>query len=164
MTESIAYEEIRQLAARYAIAVDSRDLDALVADFVEDVQVGRDGRGRDALRASFADQLRQIGVSILNVGTHRIDFVDDDHARGLVYCHAQIQDGHRWIHQQILYRDTYARRDGRWFFVRRVHELFYGETAPTNPLDQPPASWPAHHVGRGTAPESFPSWRAFWDA
>jgi hypothetical protein len=159
MTEPTAYEEIRQLAARYAIAIDSRDLDALVECFVPDV-LG--GRGRDALRETFDTQLRAIGVSILNVGTHRIEFVDDDHATGLVYCHAQIQDGERWIHQQILYRDTYERRDGAWYFVRRVHELFYGERAPSNPLAQPPANWPERHDGRGTAPQSFPTWDAFW--
>ena len=37
----IAHEEIRQLASRYAIALDSRDLDTLVNLFVDDVQVGR---------------------------------------------------------------------------------------------------------------------------
>ena len=45
----LAYEEIGQLAARYAVATDARDLDALVALFVDDVQVGkRPGRPRRA--------------------------------------------------------------------------------------------------------------------
>lgn len=160
----LAHEEIRQLAAHYAVAVDSRDLDALVALFVADVRVGRDARGREALRASFDASLRDIGVSILNVGTHAIDLIDADHATGLVYCHGQIQHGERWIHQMILYRDTYERRDGRWYFVRRIHELWYGQQAPTSPLDQPPANWPEHHDGLGTVPGSWPSWSAFWSA
>jgi hypothetical protein len=42
-----AREEIRQLVARYALALDQRDLDALCGLFPEDVRVGRDGRGRD---------------------------------------------------------------------------------------------------------------------
>ena len=37
----LACEEIRQLAYRYALATDSRDIDALVDLFVEDVRVGR---------------------------------------------------------------------------------------------------------------------------
>ena len=49
----LAYEEIRQLAARYALALDSRNLDDLVALFVDDVQVGRETFGRAALRAEF---------------------------------------------------------------------------------------------------------------
>lgn len=158
----LAHEEIRQLASRYAVAIDSRDLDALVALFVDDVRVGRSARGRDALRASFDESLRAIGVSILDVGTHVIDLVDDDHATGTVYCHGEIQDGERWIHQAIVYRDTYERRDGAWLFVRRIHELFYGAEVGVNPLGLPPANWPEHHDGRGTLPERWDTWREFW--
>ena len=89
----LAFEEIRQLASQYAVAVDSRDLDALVGLFVDDVRVGRDTFGREALRASFADSLGAIGISMLNVGTHAIDIFDSTHATGQVYCHGQIQDG-----------------------------------------------------------------------
>lgn len=163
LTRLLAYEEIRQLAARYALATDSRDLDALVALFVDDVQVGRDQFGRDALRAAFDASLRNIGITILNVGTHVIDLVDDDHATGHVYCKGEIQDGERWIHQAILYRDTYERRDGQWYFVRRRHDLWYGAEVGTNPLTLPPANWPEHHDGIGTVPGVFPTWGAFWD-
>ena len=90
-------EAIRQLAAWYAVAVDSRDLDLLVGLFVDDVRVGRDTYGRGALRASFDESLRGIGRSILNVGTHAIELVDEDHATGLVYCKGEIQDGDRWV-------------------------------------------------------------------
>lgn len=160
----LAYEEIRQLAARYALATDSRDLDALVALFVDDVQVGRDTFGRDALRESFATSLRGVGITILNVGTHVIDLVDDDAATGHVYCKGEIQDGERWIHQAILYRDAYARRDGHWYFVRRRHELWYGAEVGINPLTLPPANWPEHHDGMGTVPEIWETWRDFWTA
>ncbi len=47
--ESLA--DIRQLPYRYALALDSRDMDALVDLFVPDVRVGRDEFGRDALQA-----------------------------------------------------------------------------------------------------------------
>lgn len=157
----IAYEEIRQLAAHYAVAVDSRDLDALVALFVDDVRVGRDAYGHEALRQMFADSLSQVQVTILHVGTHAIDLIDADHATGHVYCHGEVQEGDDWIHQAILYRDTYARRDGSWRFVRRIHELWYG-TKVDNPLHQPPADWPDRSYGRGTVPDSFPTWAPFW--
>ena len=162
----VAHEDIRQLAAHYAVALDSRDLDALVGLFVDDVQVGRDARGRDALREAFTASLAGVGVSILTVGTHAIDVVDDDHATGEVYCKGEIQDlvdGH-WVHQAILYRDTYERRDGAWRFVRREHELWYGVHAWTDPLAQPPADWPKRTVGRGTVPQSWASWRRAQDA
>ena len=41
---------IQQLAARYALAVDSRDLDTWVDLFVEDVDCGSYGKGREALK------------------------------------------------------------------------------------------------------------------
>ncbi len=48
----LARDEIRELAHRYAVAIDSRDLDALVALFVDDVRVGRDGARRCAATSS----------------------------------------------------------------------------------------------------------------
>ena len=120
----IARDEIRDLAHRYALATDSRDLDALVALFVEDVRGGRDETGRKALYRNFEEQLRGVGVTILFVGNHVIEFEDDEHASGTVYCKGEIQDGERWISQAIQYRDRYARRAGRWYFVRRRHHLW----------------------------------------
>lgn len=158
----LAYEQIRQLAYRYALATDSRDLDTLVGLFVDDVQVGRDRRGREALRKDFDRQLRAIGVTILSVSNHIIDLDDDDHAHGVVYCRGEIQDGESWVVQAIQYRDTYERRDGLWYFVRRQHFLWYGAELGANPLDLPAADWPHSHTGRGTLPESWDTWRRFW--
>jgi hypothetical protein len=167
----LAHEEIRQLVARYAIATDSRDLDALVALFVDDVQVGRDERGREALRAFFAKSLREVGITILNTGTHLIELDDSDappvRARGIVYCRGEIEVddpdvGPRWVVQAIQYRDTYERRDGRWYFARRKHLLWYGRDVGTSPLGLEPASWPEHHTGKGELPELDESWREFW--
>lgn len=162
----VASDQIRQLASRYAVAMDARDLDALVELFVDDVRVGRERSGRAALRADFDRQLRGIGISILFVGNHVIDFDDDHGAHGIVYCKAEIQDGDRWIHQAIQYRDRYACRNGRWLFVRRLHLLWYGASYapgdPANPLASRPADWPRHHAGKGTIPESWDSWQRFW--
>jgi ketosteroid isomerase-like protein len=157
--ESIA--AIRQLVARYALATDSRDLDGLVALFVDDVQVGADSHGRDALREFFDRSLRDVGVTILFVGNHVIDFDDADHARGVVYCRGEIQVDDRWVIQAIQYRDTYERRDGTWFFARRKHLLWYGAELGQSPLGLPPANWPAHHTGKGELPEAWDTWRRF---
>lgn len=156
-------DAIRALASRYAVAVDSRDIDALVALFVDDVRVGRDRHGRDALAESFRTSLGAIGPSMLHVTSQVVDLVDDDHATGSVYCLAEVVEDGRMIRQAILYRDTYERRHGDWYFVRRIHELFYGIPLDENPLDQSPANWPQRSWGRGTVPASWPSWARFWD-
>jgi uncharacterized protein (TIGR02246 family) len=158
----VAYEEIRQLVARYAVAVDSRDLDALVALFSDDVQVGRDERGRAALRAYFDRSLREVRVTILNTGTHVIDLVDDDHASGIVYCRGEVQSGDQWIVQAIQYRDTYERQDGRWLFTRRQHLLWHARELGMSPIGLARATWPEDQIGTFELPEAWPTWGAFW--
>ena len=163
ITWLVAHEEIRQLASRYAVALDARDLDALVGLFVDDVRVGRDQVGHEALRASFTEQLRDLGVTILLVGNHVIDVLDDDHATGIVSCRAEIEMGEEWVVQAIQYHDTYERRDGRWRFGRRRHLLFYGADMLKRPIGLPPAHWPASAIGKGELPEALDTWRDFHD-
>jgi ketosteroid isomerase-like protein len=160
----IARDEIRQLAYRYAYAVDARDIELLLSLFVPDVRVTQESSGHEAMRKFWIESLRATGVSILFVGNHIIDFDHPERARGIVYCRAQVQDGERWIEQAIQYRDTYDKRDGRWLFVKRTHVLWYGVETAERPLDQPPANWPERQEGRGTVPEDIPSWHAFWDS
>jgi uncharacterized protein (TIGR02246 family) len=157
----LAYEEIRQLAARYAVAVDSRDVDAVVELFTPDVKV-MGARGRDALRQLFLQHMRSDRVSILQVGTHVIDLVDADHATGIVYSTCEMGDERRWARQAIAYHDRYERHDGRWYFARRDHKLFYGVEVSERPLGQPDANWPARAIGRGSLPFEWPSWQHFW--
>jgi ketosteroid isomerase-like protein len=157
----VAEADIRQLVARYAVALDRRDLETLVALFVPDVRAGQGTRGHAALREGFDSQLRTVGMTVLNVGTHQIDLTGPDDATGHVYCKAEIQDGDRWIHQAIRYDDTYCRVDGDWRFVRRQHLLFYGAEVGVNPLGLPPADWPTNHDGLGTLPYDDPIWQAF---
>jgi len=152
---AVARDELRQLVARYAVALDARDLDQLAGLFVDDVRVGRGRRGRLALREFFADSLARITVSVLNVGTHLIELQDAAHARGIVYCRAELQVDDRWIVQMIQYRDEYERRHGQWLFVRREHLLWYGRDVGTSPLGLPPADWPAHDTGWGVFPEAW---------
>lgn len=160
---TVARDEIRQLAYRYAHATDMRDLDLLVSCFVPHVRVGRDAHGHDALRENFDAQLRNIGVSILFVGNHLIDFDDDTHANGVVYCKAEIQDDERWVEQAIQYRDAYEKVEGSWLFVQRRHLLWYGAERGENPLTLEPADWPKRHRGRGTLPHSEETWQKFWE-
>lgn len=148
------------LAARYALALDARDLDALVELFVPDVRVG-DESGRDALRASFTQMLRNVRRSILFVAGHVIELDDADHAHGAVYTRAELEIGDRWIVQAIQYEDTYEQRAGRWLFVRRKHLLWYGAELGQSPVGLPPANWPDHPIGAGTLPDAWDTWRRF---
>ena len=165
LSRLVAHDEIRMLASRYALALDSRDLETLVGLFVPDVRIGS-AIGRDALFESFREMLRSVGRTVLSVGTHVIDLEGPDDATGSVYCKAEVQEGDHWIHQAVLYEDCYKRVDGpigaQWRFVRRRHLLFYGAEVGVNPLTLAPANWPEHAQGWGTVPEAWETWRAFW--
>lgn len=161
-------DEIRQLAYRYAWEVDRRDLAGVADLFVPDVRT-TDGVGRPALARQLRSGMDDVGVTILFVGNHLIDFdeEDGDRARGLVYCRAYIDvrdrpEGSRSVEQAILYRDRYRRHEGRWRFVARQHELWYGVETAERPFAQHDADWPQHHDGVGTVPYGEASWQTFW--
>lgn len=156
-----SHEAIRQLVARYALCVDTRDLDGLVGLFVSDVEVGRLGTGREALKRSFSEGFEPLGMTILSVGTQVIDLIDADHATGEVYCTGEIERDGALLRQAILYRDAYRREEGAWRFVRREHLLWYSAPLGVDPRGLAPADWPRGHVGRGTLPEAFPGFREF---
>jgi hypothetical protein len=134
-----------ELAHRYAVALDAKAYDDLVALFVPAIQ--------EKVRASLVPAVDRLGVTVLSVTTQTVDPVDEDHATGVVYCTGEIDDPDEgWIRQQIVYQDRYERVDGQWYFRARDHQLVYGTRLPSNPLTQPDAHWPTSQVGRGTYP------------
>jgi ketosteroid isomerase-like protein len=162
----LACDEIRQLVARYALAMDSRDFDCLVSLFVEDARAWDGRKGRAPLQQGFEWAFRQgMGgrVGFTQVGTHVINLLTPDTAAGTAYCTAEFGDEDRWVRQAIAYEDSYERRDGAWYFVTREHHLFYGTDLKLRPLQQPAANWPTAIVGLGTVPYAWSSWQA-WEA
>src|SRR5258708_38666483 len=83
--------ELQQLCYRYALATDSRDVDALVGLFVPDVRVGHDTFGRDALHLWYSRALRSVGATIHMVANHTFD-IHEVTAHGVVYCREEVED------------------------------------------------------------------------
>ncbi|MDQ7903707.1 nuclear transport factor 2 family protein [Phytohabitans sp. ZYX-F-186] len=155
-------EAIRQLAARYAVALDSRDVAAMADLFVEDVRVGEGRTGRAELRAFFDRILRPYRLTFHLIGNHRIDFDGPDTATGIVYCRPEHEVGDLWIVMPMAYLDRYERRDGTWYFASRRPKAFYAADVlerpggdrfhfPDNPM-----------ITRATLPEAWPTWDRFW--
>lgn len=169
MDRVVARDEIRQLAYRYADALDRRDLDQLVSLYQPGARFGAHGEGPVACRAFFEDSLGEIGMAVLLVANHIIDFDDADNATGAVWCHGFINDGgaagggEGFIQQLIKYDDRYVRVDGEWRFARRRHFLWLGwRHGESDPLDQAPANWPERQIGVGSMPYDDPAWQEFW--
>lgn len=153
---------IQQLPIRYAFAVDARDIDSWVSLFIEDVNCGKAGKGREALRGMITPALTTFYRSIHAICGHRIEFVDDNHATGQVYCRAEHEDRGQWIVMGICYFDEYERREGQWFFTRRRERHWYSVDATERP-GVPFQRWPGHEQ-EPTLPGAFPTWIPFWNA
>ncbi len=156
---------IEQLPRRYALCLDSRDMDALMELFVPDVRVGRDEHGRDALKEWFVATMSQMRTSIHITANHVIDFDDADRAHGVVYCFDQLERPvtGEWDQGHLQYHDSYVRRDGDWFFQRRKFHRWYICDALTRPANGLGASDDANGLTTNMLPESFDSWQPFWD-
>jgi SnoaL-like domain len=153
---------IQQLPPRYALAVDSRDLDAWVELFVDDVNCGRHGQGREALKRWIDPQLRTFYRSHHQICGQVIDFIDADHATGTVYCRAEHEDGSKWIVMLICYFDSYERRQGQWYFTRRNEQHWYSSDIIERPAGPNFQRWPGRENEFPHLPARFPSWTKFW--
>jgi SnoaL-like domain len=154
---------IGQLPSRYAMALDARDLDALVALFVDDVSAGEHGRGRDALKLWYDGVLRRFYRSIHLVCGHQIDLIDADHATGSIYCRAEHEEGGGWFVITMRYDDVYERRDGVWGFVRRREHPWYSIDVTERPGPEF-IRWPTDVTLRASMPQRMPTWRGFWES
>lgn len=159
-----AVEEIRQLASRYALALDSRDVQAMVALFVDDVATPGGGVGRQALAEWFDPILRPYTTTFHLIGNHVIDLVDEDHATGVVYCRPEHEVGDLWVVMPMQYWDRYERRDGRWYFKSRKPQVFYAADVLEHPLHvEGRFNFPGNPlITEATLPQRWASWQAFW--
>ena len=158
-----ALEAIRQLAYGYALAVDARDLDALVGLYVDDIRVGGDRQGRSALRATFDAALRQFTTSAHHVTTHLIELLGPDEAIGLVGCRVEHEVGDQWVTASLLYHDRYARNDGVWLFRGRVQRRLYATGQDDPPTGPAKMRWPGTDPAETGFHDALPAWQPFWD-
>ncbi|BBY76729.1 hypothetical protein MPRF_36280 [Mycolicibacterium parafortuitum] len=157
-----ALDEIRQLAAKYAVALDMRDLDSLVNLFVDDVAVPGHDHGRPALRRWYDRELRHgLLGSAHGVHGHVIDVHDTHHATGLVYSRNDLETSSAWVIELLAYLDTYECRYGRWYFVRRKPLFWYESDITDPPLGPEKMRWPGTPAHDGGFHAAFPSWQEF---
>ena len=163
-----ALDEIRQLPAKYALALDMRDMDAMVSLFPEDVKVGKKASGREALRSYMDKTLRSpfIGTSH-HIGGHIIEFDSVTCAHGIVYSKNEhetpVKDGgDEWVIMQMMYVDDYIQQHGRWYFTRRLPLYWYATDLNKPPVGDNKMRWPGSDWTEGNFHKMFPSFAEFW--
>jgi hypothetical protein len=167
LDELLARDAIRQLAERYALAIDAKDLDGLAALFIADVDNGRYGPGRDGVRAFYDQALRNFHCSMHLVANHVIDFDDGERAHGVGYCRAQhhVLEPEHWFDEALAYWDTYERVGADWFYRRRRLKSWYRQYVghPSHGNVRIESVTCASGAKRGSQmPEAFPTFDAFW--
>src|SRR5690554_3599512 len=156
-------EAIRQLAGKYSLSLDMRDLDAHVNLFAPDIRVGGGKVGRAHLKQWVDDTLRhQFTGTSHHIGQHIIEFTDADHAVGVVYSKNEHETGAEWVIMQMLYWDDYERIDGQWYFRRRLPCYWYATDLNKPPIGDMKMRWPGREPYHGTFQALFPSWKSFW--
>ena len=156
-------DAIRQLAGRYSLSLDMRDLDAHVNLFAPDIRVSRERVGRAHLKAWVDDTVRnQFTGTSHHLGQHIIEFVDPDHAIGVIYSKNEHECGAEWIIRQMLYWDDYERIDGVWYFRRRLPCYWYATDLNKPPVGDMKMRWPGREPYAGAFHDLFPSWNEFW--
>jgi hypothetical protein len=158
-------DQIRQLPAKYTLALDMRDFDAMANLFVEDVGVPGKQRGRQALKKWYSDTMHAHPGSFHGVHGQIIDFETPDLGSGIVYSRNDLDQGEHWMLELMIYLDRYECRDGIWYFQRRT-PLYWVHTDPNKaPLGDQKLRPPGRDLaGRGGYHDAFPSWKQFWDS
>jgi hypothetical protein len=147
------------------MAVDERDVAALVRLYVPDVAVPDGRTGRAALAQWYDAALRASRVTFHLIGNHLIEMIDEDRARGTLYCRAEHEVGDRWIVMPQLFEDDYRRHGADWLIERRRARAFYAADVLTHPNAVPGRfDFPASpEIGVAELPEIWPSWQRFWN-
>jgi hypothetical protein len=160
-----SYAAIQQMASRYARSLDARDMDGAVALFRPDVQVGAEQHGREALKDHLSNLMSQMRTTVHLVANHVIDFIDADHASGVVYCRDELEllDRGEWAVGTIQYWDDYVRFAGEWCFSRRRIFRWYLVDALRRPSPGAGVNAFGAHIRERLLPDAYPSWALFWD-
>lgn len=111
----------------YALGLDRFDPRLALSAFSDDAvwdatSVGLDRfEGSAAILAFFEQDAAAVDKQFHVLTNHRVEFVDDDHARGTnyVYAEAEMKSGAR-IKAVALNEDTYLRTGGGWRIASRV--------------------------------------------
>jgi hypothetical protein len=158
-----AIVHIQQLAIRYCVGVDQRDIDLVADQFVTDVECGHWGTGREAFVRMYRENDATMDVTIHRVSNHMVDVLDDDHATGIVYLSAdhRMHDG-TWAHLAGAYHDTYDRIDGKWLIRARRLLFWYRDADALPPTTRRDTEFRTFSKW-GTLPGAWPTWQQFWN-
>jgi uncharacterized protein (TIGR02246 family) len=163
----IAKDEIRDLAGRYALAVDDHDLETVLSMFTEDgvfEVAGRELAGRDEIRPFYVDSMDRYHTMLHTPEIHLVTMVDESRATGIMTGHAELAVHDTLMITAFRYRDRYAKVDGTWLFERRSVAFMYAvpfESMASSFRTSKRIRWPQTRYSEADYPESAVTWNTY---
>lgn len=130
--ELLAREQLRDLVARYAMAVDDHDLEAVATMFHPDAVFDRDGHlahGWDEIAETLGASMRGFRRMLHTPHAAVVELVGADVASGDSSGHAELVTSRGVLLAAYRYADEFARHEGRWVFTRRAVRFLYATSA-----------------------------------
>lgn len=132
LTGLLAREELRDLVARYALAVDDHDLALLETLFHPDAVFDRDGEvatGWPEIAATLGASMRGFRRMVHTAHANLVELLGPEEARGTSSGHAELVTSRGVLLAAYRYADAYVRHEGRWVFARREIRFLYATSA-----------------------------------
>ncbi|MEM7217643.1 MAG: nuclear transport factor 2 family protein [Pseudomonadota bacterium] len=132
MSNLEAEHAIRNLANRYADAVNRRDADAWASSWAEDgvwaLPGAEPATGRDAIVALWLGAMGRFEfvAQLVHNGTVAVSG-DTATARFYLTEHLQLAGGDAGMFNIGMYQDSLVRRDGQWLFAQRNYSVLYND-------------------------------------
>ena len=125
-----AREEIRALVTDYSMAVDDRDVNTIGTLFTEDGIFGHaDGsavmNGRKEIVDFYNGRLGDMGPTYHFPHSHKITFINETHAEGIVLAHAELSQEGQTYYTGLRYYDKYKSNNGVWCFQERLLKFLF---------------------------------------
>ena len=125
--------QIRELVDRYAIESDKDNRDYYRNIFAKNVQVRFYGEGKMEAKYSNVEEMvrgykenRKAKVTFHQIGQQLVDFIDETHAKGIVYITVLlVYDKEMPIEKYICCEDKYEKIEGRWWITHRDQHLLF---------------------------------------
>ena len=144
--------DLQQLVWRYALSIDSRDIDLLASLFSKNTVING-VKGDAGVRAFWLEAWKGFRRSYHAITNHVIEVTSATEASGTVYCHA-IHESHEgeWEDLYFAYFDRYVREGDQWYFRSRRISFWFREVNGKKVFPE-----------SGSLPERWPTWSTFWE-
>jgi ketosteroid isomerase-like protein len=163
-------EMIKEAVCDYSMAVDDRDIETIANLFTENGAFGPGPDGtavmesREEIVNFYNARLGSMGPTYHFPHAHKIEFIDETHATGIVLAHAELSQEGRTYYTGLRYLDEYHKENGQWRFNERILKFVFfmpmEEWTKNGMAQQNRKRFP----GEGQLPTELPEMQPTWIA